>query len=84
MKHCVITFRSVMPAQRGEDALARAGIRCHLTRTPRVLESLGCGYCIWLPREQVTAAVTLLRAQQIAYGKVYRLEDTGQWEQVQP
>ena len=82
MKHCVITFRSVMPAQRGEEALERGGIRCHLTRTPRMLESLGCGYCIWLPTAQMTAAVTLLRAQKIAYGKVYCLPDSGQWEEV--
>lgn len=82
MKHCVITFRSVMPAQRGEEALGRGGIRCQLTRTPSALEALGCGYCIWVSRAQARAAVARLHEERISYQKVYELRESGQWEQV--
>ena len=71
MKHCMITFRSVTPAQRGESALQRAGISCALQRTPRMLEQQGCGYCLKLPCSLVPQALELLGGQQIPYRKVY-------------
>ena len=46
MKNCIITFRSVTPAQRAEDYLHRAGVDCTLQRTPKWMEEKGCGYSI--------------------------------------
>ena len=41
MDTCLITFRSVTPAQRGENLLRREGITCSLQRTPKVLAEQG-------------------------------------------
>ena len=71
MKQCMITFRSVTPAQRGEGALKRAGIDCALQRTPRKMEEQGCGYCLKLLCAQAIRAVAVLQEQQIPYRKVY-------------
>ena len=44
MKKCIITFRSVTPAQRAEEVLRRAGVECSIQRTPKWMEEKGCGY----------------------------------------
>ena len=82
MKQCMITFRSVTPAQRGEGALKRAGIDCTLQRTPRWMEEQGCGYCLKLASAQAIRAVTVLREHQIPYRKVYLLRAEGQLEEM--
>lgn len=77
MEFCLITFRSVTPAQRGEGALNRHGIRCALRRTPRTLAEKGCGYSLRLQRQDLEAALELLRQHGIAFGKAYWLRDDG-------
>ena len=72
MDLCIITFRSVTPAQRGESLLRREGISCSIQRTPRTLAEQGCGYCIRLRCMQVPKATELLRQRGIAYRKTYR------------
>ncbi len=71
MKYCMITFRSVTPAQRGEGLLRRAGVGCTLRRTPRHMEQQGCGYSLRVPCGDVVRAVSLLRANDVAFRKVY-------------
>ena len=71
MKNCIITFRSVTPAQRGEGLLLRAGLECSVRRTPRWMEEQGCGYSVQLRFQDAPAAVELLRAAQIPFRKVY-------------
>lgn len=74
MKHdWLITFRSVTYAQKAERRLKGAGIDCTLQRTPRELSEQGCGYCLRLRGTDTAAAVTLLRENQLAFGKVYAL-----------
>ena len=75
MKDCLITFRSVTPAQRGEGVLRRGGYICSLQRTPRWMEEQGCGYCLKLGRSRMNEAVSLLREEQIAFRKVYYQTD---------
>lgn len=75
MDTCIITFRSVTPAQRGETLLQKAGIRCSLHRTPRVLAEQGCGYSIRVAAAQLPAAAEHLRKKGIAYRKTYCLRD---------
>ena len=75
MDTCLITFRSVAPAQRGENLLRREGITCSLQRTPKVLAEQGCGYSIQLHCSQIPRAVEILRQKGIAYGKTYRIRD---------
>lgn len=82
MKQCMITFRSVTPAQRGEGALKRAGLDCTLQRTPRLLEEQGCGYCLKLPCAHAPQAVAVLQDRQIPYRKVYLYRREGQMEEM--
>ena len=82
MKQCMITFRSVTPAQRGEGALKRAGIDCTLQRTPRWMEEQGCGYCLKVACAHTPRAVGILQAGQIPFRKVYLYRKEGQLEEM--
>ena len=75
MYSCMITFRSVTPAQRGEALLRREGISATIQRTPRTLAEQGCGYSIRLHCSQLSQATEALRQKGIAYQKTYRLRD---------
>ena len=82
MKNCIITFRSVMPAQRAEDALRRAGFTCTLQRTPKWMEEKGCGYSIRMDCRDLMAASLLLRQAGISFRKAYSLTDNGTPEEL--
>lgn len=73
MDSCIITFRSVTPAQRGENLLQKMGIRCNLQRTPRVLAEQGCGYSLRVAASQLPMAVEHLQRKGIVYRKTYCL-----------
>ena len=60
MEKCMITFRSVTPAQRAEQLLRRAGVRCELHRTPRYLAQQGCGYSLRIQSHQLEQAISFL------------------------
>jgi type III secretory pathway lipoprotein EscJ len=75
MDSCMITFRSVTPAQRGELVLRRDGIAASVQRTPRSLAEQGCGYSLRVSCTQLTKAIRLLQQKGIVYRKVYRLGD---------
>ena len=82
MRYCLITFRSVTPAQRGEGALRKAGIECQLGRTPRPMEEQGCGYSLRLRPADGARAAALLRTQQIPFRKVYLWSESGPAEEL--
>lgn len=82
MYQCMITFRSVTPAQRGDGLLRRAGIRCFLRRTPRRMEQQGCGYSLHISCEDVNDALSILKSNQVPYRKVYRLGQKGETEEM--
>ena len=71
MKFYFITFRSVTPAQRGEQLLNKAGFRATLLRTPKWMEAQGCGYSLRLWTDQIQPAVNLLREKGIGFRRVY-------------
>lgn len=73
----LITFRSVTFAQRAESILRREQLPCQLQRTPKMLTSRGCGYCLRLPGKDALYAVALLQGEQISYGKLYELRSDG-------
>ena len=83
MKAYYMTFRSVTLAQQAEMALARAGISCALQRTPRWMETQGCGYCLRIPYARGADAVTVLRREQATYRKIYLKLENGTLEEVQ-
>ena len=82
MNECIITFRSVTPAQRGERVLKGVGIQCRLQRTPRQMEEQGCGYCLKLACSRAPEAAALLRAQQIPYRRAYLFRPGGRPEEM--
>ena len=75
MDTCLITFRSVTPAQRGEVLLRREGIPAAVQRTPRALAEQGCGYSLRLPWGMLRQAVEILRQKGIPYRKTYCMKD---------
>ena len=71
MKFYYITFRSVTLAQRGEQVLNKAAIRASLLRTPKWMETQGCGYSLRLWTDQIKPAVAMLREQGIQFRRIY-------------
>ena len=82
MKFCVITFRSVTPAQRGEGILKRAGLECSIQRTPRWMEEQGCGYSLRLRCRDLAVAMELLQENEVAFRKVYMSREGGRMEEM--
>lgn len=74
MKHCLITFRSVTPAQRAEAVLRQGGFICSLQRTPKWMEQQGCGYSLRIRCDDGAAAAGILQKHRIAFRKIYRQE----------
>lgn len=72
MNACIITFRSVTPAQRGEGVLRQNGFVCSIQRTPRWMEEQGCGYSLRVSDADGVACVGILRQNRIPFRKVYR------------
>ena len=81
MKFYYITFRSVTFAQRGEQILNKAGIRCTLQRTPKWMETQGCGYSLRTWTADITSSVELLRSEGISMRKVYVQRENGTLEE---
>ena len=82
MRWSMITFRSVTPAQRALAFLRREGISCQIQRTPRYLESQGCGYGLRLAYDSAYEAVQRLRIAGIDYRKVYLQLGDGKLEEL--
>lgn len=83
MKKCMITFRTVMPAQRGDGVLRLAGISGRLSRTPVKLAQKGCGYSLYIPCEDVVRAAQVLRQNRIPFQKAYLLQQEDQAEELE-
>lgn len=81
MKMYYITFRSVTFAQRGEKLLTKRGETCSLQRTPRWMESQGCGYALRLWTADVSGCLELLRSQKLPLRRVYIQGADGQLEE---
>ncbi|MBQ4641829.1 MAG: DUF3343 domain-containing protein [Oscillospiraceae bacterium] len=82
MKNCIITFRSVTPAQRAEDVLRRAGVECTIQRTPRWMEEKGCGYSLRMPCGDMLVAASLLRNAGVSFRSAYSLGEEGRVEEL--
>ena len=82
MYDCLITFRSVMPAQRAVGVLQANRISCSVHRTPKWMESQGCGYCLRLACARMPQAAAILEENGIRYRKTYRQTGKGQLEEM--
>ena len=82
MKNCILTFRSVTPAQRAEEVLRRSGVECAIQRTPKWMEEKGCGYSVRLSCQDIMTAAALLRQAGVSFRKAYSLSDNGNPEEL--
>lgn len=82
MRFCLITFRSVTPAQRAERVLKEAGMDCMIQRTPRWMSDQGCGYSLRLRQEYAAQAAAMLQDQNITYQKIYLHRENGVYEEL--
>jgi len=82
MKKCILTFRSVTPAQRAEEMLRRAGVECTLQRTPKWMEEKGCGYSLRMDCRDMMTSAMLLRQGGIPFRKAYGLGEDGTPEEL--
>lgn len=82
MKYCLITFRSVTPAQRAERILHHAGYYCALRRTPKWMEAQGCGYSLRILHKDAPGCISQLREGKIVFQKIYLLRDNGNVEEL--
>ena len=82
MKVYYFTFRSVTLAQRGEQTLQKTGLRVTLLRTPKWMESQGCGYSLRVRTPDLMAVVSLLREKAVDFRKVYVQNGDGTLEEV--
>ena len=79
-KDWLITFRSITFAQKAERQLKKDGIACVIQKTPKGLSERGCSYSLRIPETEGTEAIFRLKQQQIPYGKLFCLSETGVWE----
>ena len=82
MEICFITFRSVTFAQRGEQVLKQGGYSCSLLRTPKWMESQGCGYSIRIWTNEIREAMALLRKHKVMLRKLYIQQSDGNLEEM--
>lgn len=82
MYFCLITFRSITPAQRGERVLRQAGFDTIISRTPKWMEEQGCGYSLRVRCSDAIHCVEKLRNEKVAFRKIYRLKDNGKAEEM--
>lgn len=82
MKNCMITFRSITPAQRAEEVLKRTRVACTIQRTPKWMEEKGCGYSIRLDCRDLLVASALLRDAGVAFRSAYSLGEGGRVEEL--
>ena len=83
MKYCLITFRSVTPAQRAERELRKVGYFCALQRTPKWMEVQGCGYSLRVLHKDVRGCIDRLKEAAVSYRKVYCLRENGSTEELE-
>lgn len=81
MKIYYITFRSVTFAQRAEQILNREGYHVSLQRTPRWMESQGCGYALRIWTSEIGPVMELLRRENVSLRKLYIQGRDGQLEE---
>lgn len=82
MGEYLITFRSITYAQRGQRLLESHGMRVFLSRTPKSLSKLGCGYCVHLFTDNIMSALQAVRAAEVPMRKVYRKAPDGRLEEL--
>ena len=82
MKFYYVTFRSVTHGQRGEKLLKHQGIRCSLQRTPKWMETRGCGYSLRIWTEDISQSLEILRREKVTFQRIYVQSPEGNLEEL--
>ena len=80
----LIMFRSLTYAQRGAQALERSGISASVTKAPVKVTDKGCSYCVRISDGRERQALTALDRKGIQYGRVFRIDPEGEYQEVLP
>ena len=80
-KTWIITFRSITFAQKAQRLLRGEMIDATLQRTPTGLSDRGCSYCLSVRERDITAAMEVLRRNQLLTGKIFFRHGEGVWEE---
>ena len=81
MEHYLVLARSVTYAQRMQQAVNRAGIRCQMFRAPRDLSDSGCAYAIKVGFEDLAAALRAIYGAALGPVRVF-LYQSGTYREV--
>ncbi|MEG1632533.1 MAG: DUF3343 domain-containing protein [Oscillospiraceae bacterium] len=82
MQQYIIMCRSLTYAQRAMATLERSGITTAVSRAPRELSPQGCGYCLKVSQKRFNAALGILAAAGEPRGRLFRIEDNGEYTEV--
>ena len=81
MEHDLILARSVTYAQRMQNALTRAGIRCGIFRAPRELTERGCAYVVKVAAYDLASALTVLYGESLYPLQIFHFSE-GRYREV--
>ena len=83
MTQYLIMCRSLTYAQRAQKILERAGLSSGVVKAPQGLNTSGCGYAVSTYR-RTDEAISLLKANKLLNGKVFRRAENGDYVEVRP
>ena len=84
MEYYLILARSVTYAQRMQNVLGRAGIRCRIFRAPRDLTDLGCAYAVQIQAADLSRALTTLHRASLDPVQIFMTQQKGLYREVEP
>ena len=80
----LIMCRSLTYAQRASRLLERHGITAAITKLPQSVADSGCSYCVRVNEKNYRSALTILKEAGLNPGKVFRLNEGGEPQEVLP
>ena len=81
MENYLIIARSVTYAQRMQNVLGRAGIRCRIFRAPRDLTDLGCAYAVQIQAADLSRALHRASLDPV---QIFMTQQKGLYREVEP
>ena len=84
MENYLIIARSVTYAQRMQNVLGWAGIRCRIFRAPRDLTDLGCAYAVQIQAADLSRALTTLHRASLDPVQIFMTQQKGLYREVEP
>ena len=80
--HILLLCRSLTTAQRAATVLERGGVFASVTKAPQSANPGGCTYAVKLGERKLQAALAVLRAANIPWERMYRLDARGALREV--